>query len=143
MCCQLDYVFLNERLVANFLSFMQAMVSSQCTLFPSNIYLLQDPILQNFAQLKNALFKCEELSTLDPNVFLSPFLEVIRSEDTSGPITGIALTSLSKFLSYGLVGTTCSESAAAAVENIAGECCGPLSICHADEVAKKRRSWSR
>ena len=58
---------------------------------------------------------------MDPNVFLSPFLEVVRSEDTSGPITGIALTSLSKFLSYGLVGTTCSESAAAAVENIAGE----------------------
>ena len=81
----------------------------------------QDPIVQNFAQLKNALFKCEELSTLDPNVFLSPFLEVVRSEDTSGPITGIALTSLSKFLSYGLVGTTCSESAAAAVENIAGK----------------------
>ena len=88
----------------------------------------QDPIVQNFAQLKNALFKCEELSTLDPNVFLSPFLEVVRSEDTSGPITGIALTSLSKFLSYGLVGTTCSESAAAAVENIAGECCGRLNI---------------
>ena len=77
--------------------------------------------MQNFSQLKSALFKCEELSTLDPNVFLSPFLEVIRSEDTSGPITGIALTSLSKFLSYGLVGTACSESAAAAVENIAGE----------------------
>ena len=59
---------------------------------------------------------------MDPNVFLSPFLEVIRSEDTSGPITGIALTSLSKFLSYGLVGTTCSDNAAAAaaVENIAG-----------------------
>ena len=83
----------------------------------------KDPILQNFAQLKNALFKCEELSTLDPNVFLSPFLEVIRSEDTSGPITGIALTSISKFLSYGLVVTTSSDNAAAAaaVENIAGK----------------------
>ena len=56
-------------------------------------------------------------------MFLSPFLEVIRSEDTSGPITGIALTSLSKFLSYGLVGTSSSDNAAAAaaVENIAGE----------------------
>ena len=37
-------------------------------------------------------------------MFLSPFLEVIRSEDTTGPITGLALTSVNKFLSYGLVG---------------------------------------
>ena len=41
---------------------------------------------------------------IEPNAFLSPFLEVIRSEDTTGPITGLALTSVNKFLSYGLVG---------------------------------------
>ena len=38
------------------------------------------------------------------NTFLGPFLDVIRSEDTTGPITGIALSSVNKFLSYGLVG---------------------------------------
>ena len=37
-------------------------------------------------------------------MFLGPFLEVIRSEDTSGPITGLALSSLNKFLSYNLFG---------------------------------------
>ena len=45
-----------------------------------------------------------ELEDLAPNEFLSPFLEVIRSEDTTGPITGLALTSVNKFLSYGLIG---------------------------------------
>lgn len=45
-----------------------------------------------------------ELSDVEPNVFLRPFLEVVRSEDTTGPITGLALTSVNKFLSYGLVG---------------------------------------
>ena len=45
-----------------------------------------------------------DLTELTPNEFLSPFLEVIRSEDTTGPITGLALSSINKFLSYGLIG---------------------------------------
>ena len=45
-----------------------------------------------------------DLSEIDVNTFLGPFLDVIRSEDTTGPITGIALSSVNKFLSYGLVG---------------------------------------
>ena len=51
-----------------------------------------------------------ELQEIEPNGFLSPFLEVIRSEDTTGPITGLALTSVNKFLSYGLVGKYLKES---------------------------------
>lgn len=49
-------------------------------------------------------FSLTELSEIEPNVFLRPFLEVIRSEDTTGPITGLALTSVNKFLSYALIG---------------------------------------
>lgn len=45
-----------------------------------------------------------DLADVEPNVFLRPFLEVVRSEDTTGPITGLALTSVNKFLSYGLLG---------------------------------------
>lgn len=45
-----------------------------------------------------------DLSEVEPNIFLRPFLEVVRSEDTTGPITGLALTSVNKFLSYGLIG---------------------------------------
>ena len=45
-----------------------------------------------------------DVNHLDVNIFLGPFLEVIRSEDTTGPITGVALSSINKFLSYGLLG---------------------------------------
>ena len=45
-----------------------------------------------------------DLSEIDANVYLGPFLEVIRSEDTAGPITGVALSSVNKFLCYGLIG---------------------------------------
>lgn len=41
---------------------------------------------------------------IEPNVFLAPFLEVIRSEETTGQITSLALSALNKFLSYGLIG---------------------------------------
>lgn len=53
------------------------------------------------------VFILTELSEIEPNVFLRPFLEVIRSEDTTGPITGLALTSVNKFLSYALIGMFC------------------------------------
>lgn len=39
-----------------------------------------------------------DISTLDILVYLKPFLSVIRSEETSGPITGVALSSIDKFL---------------------------------------------
>ena len=45
-----------------------------------------------------------DLDEVTPNEFLAPFLAVIRSEETTGPITGLALTSVNKFLSYGLIG---------------------------------------
>ncbi|XP_031728964.1 Golgi-specific brefeldin A-resistance guanine nucleotide exchange factor 1-like [Anarrhichthys ocellatus] len=64
----------------------------------------QDPLLNSFGHLKEILNNIKELSDVEPNVFLRPFLEVVRSEDTTGPITGLALTSVNKFLSYGLIG---------------------------------------
>ena len=41
---------------------------------------------------------------LNAITFLSPFLEVIRAEETSGPTTSHALTSLNKFIVYDLIG---------------------------------------
>uniref|UniRef100_A0A8C9FEL9 Golgi-specific brefeldin A-resistance guanine nucleotide exchange factor 1 n=1 Tax=Pavo cristatus TaxID=9049 RepID=A0A8C9FEL9_PAVCR len=58
------------------------------------------------------------LSEIEPNVFLRPFLEVIRSEDTTGPITGLALTSVNKFLSYALIDPS-HEGTAEGMENMA------------------------
>ncbi|XP_032397828.1 Golgi-specific brefeldin A-resistance guanine nucleotide exchange factor 1 isoform X2 [Etheostoma spectabile] len=78
----------------------------------------QDPLLNSFGHLKEILNNIKDLSDVEPNVFLRPFLEVVRSEDTTGPITGIALTSVNKFLSYGLIDAN-HEAAAEAIENMA------------------------
>ncbi|XP_032868449.1 Golgi-specific brefeldin A-resistance guanine nucleotide exchange factor 1 isoform X2 [Amblyraja radiata] len=78
----------------------------------------QDPLLNCFNHLKEVLNHITELSVIEPNIFLRPFLEVIRSEDTTGPITGLALTSVNKFLSYGLIDPH-HEGAAEGIENMA------------------------
>ncbi|XP_038127112.1 Golgi-specific brefeldin A-resistance guanine nucleotide exchange factor 1 isoform X3 [Cyprinodon tularosa] len=78
----------------------------------------QDPLLNSFGHLKEHLNNIKELSDVEPNLFLRPFLEVVRSEDTTGPITGLALTSVNKFLSYGLIDSN-HEAAAEAIENMA------------------------
>ena len=43
------------------------------------------------------------LTECSPIEFLLPFLEVIQCEDLEGPITGLALSTVNKFLSYGLI----------------------------------------
>lgn len=78
----------------------------------------QDPLLNSFSHLKETLNSIKDLSDVEPNVFLRPFLEVVRSEDTTGPITGLALTSVNKFLSYGLIDAN-HEGAAEGIENMA------------------------
>ncbi|GCB69195.1 hypothetical protein scyTo_0001012 [Scyliorhinus torazame] len=78
----------------------------------------QDLLLNSFNQLKEVLNNITDLSEIEPNVFLRPFLEVIRSEDTTGPITGLALTSVNKFLSYGLIEPS-HDGAAEGIENMA------------------------
>lgn len=45
-----------------------------------------------------------DLEEIELNVFLGFFLEVIRLEDIIGLIIGFVLTSVNKFLFYGLVG---------------------------------------
>ncbi|XP_075466806.1 Golgi-specific brefeldin A-resistance guanine nucleotide exchange factor 1 isoform X11 [Ascaphus truei] len=78
----------------------------------------QDPLLHSFGHLKEVLNNIKELPEIEPNVFLRPFLEVIRSEDTTGPITGLALTSVNKFLSYALIDPN-HEGTAEGIENMA------------------------
>jgi brefeldin A-resistance guanine nucleotide exchange factor 1 len=71
-------------------------------------------------------------------IFLTPFLDIIQSDETSGPITCLALNAVNKFLSYGLIGRiiqkinfifdflfflsskdTLSESAASTIDKVA------------------------
>lgn len=44
-----------------------------------------------------------DLSEVQFDTFLSPFLEVIRSEATDGPITARSLAAVEKFINYGLL----------------------------------------
>ncbi|KAF2077686.1 hypothetical protein CYY_001002 [Polysphondylium violaceum] len=64
----------------------------QSTILPEN------PILKSLKNLTNTLHNATDFNHLDTCVFLDPFLAVIKSNETSGPITGAALTSVGKFL---------------------------------------------
>lgn len=65
--------------------------------------------MKQFIDLKVLLNNIEDLRLIEPNVFLAPFLDVIRSEETTGQITSLALSALNKFLSYGLIGKKCCK----------------------------------
>ncbi|XP_034650282.1 Golgi-specific brefeldin A-resistance guanine nucleotide exchange factor 1 isoform X1 [Drosophila subobscura] len=78
----------------------------------------KDSLLKLFIDLKQDLNRIEDLRLIEPKVFLSPFLEVIRTADTTGPLTSLALSSVNKFLSYGLIDPT-SPNIADIVERIA------------------------
>lgn len=77
-----------------------------------------DLLIKSFIALKDVLNQIGDLHELEPIHFLGPFLEVIRSEETTGPVTSLALSSVSKFLSYRLIDPG-GKSVPAAVEAIA------------------------
>ncbi len=63
----------------------------------------QDPLISGLYKLQDTLNHTHTLSLLDVNVFLRPFCDVVQSDDTTGPVTGMAIASLDKFLAYGLI----------------------------------------
>lgn len=63
-----------------------------------------DVLIQSFNDLKDVLNQLGDLKDLDPNHYFDPFLEVIRDGETTGPVTSLALSSVQKLLSYGLIG---------------------------------------
>ncbi|RZC32907.1 Sec7 domain containing protein [Asbolus verrucosus] len=77
-----------------------------------------DPLMRNFQELKEILNKIDDLRLVQPNIYLSPFLEVIRSEETTGPVTSLALSAVNKFLAYGLIDPT-HNTVPTTVHNIA------------------------
>ncbi|XP_022900368.2 Golgi-specific brefeldin A-resistance guanine nucleotide exchange factor 1 [Onthophagus taurus] len=62
-----------------------------------------DPLMKSLQDLKTLLNSVEDLRQIEPIIFLNPFLDVIKSEDTTGPVTNLALSAVNKFLSYGLL----------------------------------------
>ncbi|XP_017767139.1 PREDICTED: Golgi-specific brefeldin A-resistance guanine nucleotide exchange factor 1 [Eufriesea mexicana] len=63
----------------------------------------QGTLIKGLFTLKEGLNEAKDLSYLEPSVFLAPFLEIIRSEETTGPVTSLALSAVNKMISYGLI----------------------------------------
>lgn len=60
--------------------------------------------MKSLSTLKEALSDAKTLSQLEPGVILGPFSEIIRSEETTGPVTSLALAAVYKMICYGLIG---------------------------------------
>jgi hypothetical protein len=60
-------------------------------------------LLQDLMKLQNRLPYINSVSELDPFELLYPFLEIIRSGETTGPITGAALSSVENFIKYEII----------------------------------------
>jgi brefeldin A-resistance guanine nucleotide exchange factor 1 len=50
-----------------------------------------DPMLEEFRAMRRALFTWRDWDKVAPVAYLAPFLRVIRSVETSGPITGCVI----------------------------------------------------
>lgn len=76
------------------------------------------------------------MRNLDAVRLLTPFLDVVRSGDTSGPITAVALSSVDKFITYGLVhkGSPNLAQAMTAVAGAGTHCKFEASDSVSDEV---------
>ncbi|KAK8957013.1 ARF guanine-nucleotide exchange factor GNOM [Platanthera zijinensis] len=63
---------------------------------------LDHSLIQSLKSLRRQLFAWDtnKWSFIDPILYLRPFLDVIRSEETGAPITGVALSSIHKILSF-------------------------------------------
>eukprot|EP00742_Colponemidia_sp_Colp-10_P009616 GILJ01010503.1.p1 GENE.GILJ01010503.1~~GILJ01010503.1.p1 ORF type:complete len:1514 (+),score=239.29 GILJ01010503.1:28-4569(+) len=63
----------------------------------------ENPLVRPFKALFETLISCQDLSSIDPLLYLQPFLDVVQAEVASGPITAVALSSIHKFLLYGFI----------------------------------------
>jgi golgi-specific brefeldin A-resistance guanine nucleotide exchange factor 1 len=63
----------------------------------------ESPLVRGLKDLHDSLATFTDLQEIDTLLWLRPFFDVIESPETSGPITGGALSSLSKFLLYGFL----------------------------------------
>ncbi|KAK5816093.1 hypothetical protein F5H01DRAFT_343687 [Linnemannia elongata] len=63
----------------------------------------ESPLMVGFNELRSRLATTTTAKDMDAVALLEPFLQVIQSGDTNGPITGAALTSVEKFLMYKII----------------------------------------
>lgn len=65
----------------------------------------QDPLIQRLHQLQQKLASVAGIWELNGE-FLKPFCDVVLSDETSGPVTGMAISSVEKFIAYGMLDPT-------------------------------------
>lgn len=61
-------------------------------------------VLRSLMDLKQHLMATDDLKTLPARHYFRPFLGIIRSEKTSGQLTSLALGTVYKILTYGILG---------------------------------------
>jgi len=86
--------------------------------------------INEFKELFQNLLVCSDTDSVD---YWGPFLKVIQSGDVSGPITGVALSSIHKFLLYGFVGPTSGYTLNKIVNSVV-QCSFPKFYTSNDEV---------
>ncbi|XP_063705647.1 LOW QUALITY PROTEIN: Golgi-specific brefeldin A-resistance guanine nucleotide exchange factor 1-like [Culicoides brevitarsis] len=70
----------------------------------------ESSILKSLHDLKSLLLRSDDLCEIPCKTYLDPFLRIIKSDKTSGTVTGLALSTIYKVLTYGLL-TDVSEIA--------------------------------
>ncbi|EFN55517.1 hypothetical protein CHLNCDRAFT_133932 [Chlorella variabilis] len=80
---------------------------------------VEDPLLEEFKALRRKLFSWRNWEEVDPLEYLTPFLETIKSPETSGPITLVALASLDRIIRRGILSASGGGSAAEAIQAVA------------------------
>ena len=69
-----------------------------------------DPLFEKFRALRKSILNWTEWGDMRPNDFLEPFLDIVRSVETSGPITGTALSSIHVLLTENMIGQEPKEA---------------------------------
>ncbi|PON45836.1 Guanine nucleotide exchange factor, N-terminal [Parasponia andersonii] len=65
---------------------------------------LEHSLIQSLKALRKQIFTWQhQWHTINPAVYLQPFLDVIRSDETGAPITGVALSSVYKILTLDVI----------------------------------------
>lgn len=68
---------------------------------------LEHSLIQSLKTLRKQIFVWQhQWQTINPVLYLQPFLEVIRSDETGAPITGVALSSVYKILTLDVLDLT-------------------------------------
>lgn len=68
---------------------------------------LEHSLIQSLKALRKQIFSWQhQWHTVNPILYLQPFLDVIRSDETGAPITGVALSSVYKILTLDVIDQT-------------------------------------